>query len=96
MFLPSVCSIFFSILSAIVTHQTRRLPGFGSKKCEGILKNKQHIMSLPPFTLYYSLNTKTHRLRDVSSRQGYTQFHGSSTYHSEATAFGLLGTFLVG
>jgi len=29
-------------------------------------------------TLYYSLNTKTHRLHSVSSRQGYTQFHGSS------------------
>jgi hypothetical protein len=50
MFLPSVCSTFLRIISANVTHQTRLFQGFGTKKCEGILKNKQHTVSLPPFT----------------------------------------------
>ena len=59
---------------------TTKLAGFRVKapKCGGLLKNKQHRVT-SAITLYYTLNTKTHRLQGVSSRQGYTQFHGSST-----------------
>ena len=61
-----------------VIHQTRRFPGFGTKMWRNSQEQTTHLVT-SAITLYYSLNTKTHRLQGVSSRQGYNQFHGSST-----------------
>ena len=64
------------------SHSTPRvlknqLPGFRHQNVADFSRTNNTPCHFHHF-LYYSLNTKTHRLKGVSSRQGYTLLHGSS------------------